>query len=187
MEMLGMMTRLQSGVHDNHIGGRKGSWNRQRLSVIVHLLNQQGFTLVGLLITTAILGLVAEGLALTLVRYMPTHRLYSATRHVLADLTAARRLAISQHQDITVEFLDDHVYRIWQDRDQDGILDPHEHVQKIGNLQDDYADVTFSGTLPLKFVISRRGLASTFLQVDLENTSGAKTISVSRSGKMTIL
>ena len=157
------------------------------LSVLVHLLNQRGFTLVGLLVTTAILGLVAEGLALTLVRYMPAYRLHSATRQVLADLTSARRLAISQHQDITVAFLDDHVYRIWRDSDQDGILDPDEHVHKIGNLQNDYADVTFAGPLPFTFVITRRGLATTFLQVDLANPGGVKTISVSRSGKMMIL
>jgi Tfp pilus assembly protein FimT len=181
------MIRRQSGIDLSHLGGRTRSWYRRRLSGMIHLLNQQGFSLVGLLMTTAILGLVAEGLALTLVRYMPTHRLHSATRHVLADLTAARRRAISQHQDITVEFLDDHVYRIWQDRDQDGILDPHEHVHKIGNLQDAYADVTFSGAFPLKFVISRRGLATTYLQVDVKNTSGTKTIAVSRSGKMTII
>lgn len=154
---------------------------------MIRLLNQQGFTLIGLLVTTAIIGLVAEGLALTLMRYMPTHRLHSATRYVLADLTAARRLAVSQHQDITVEFLDSHVYRIWQDRNQDGILDPHERVHKIGNLQDAYADVTFAGMLPLQFVLSRQGLSTTFLQVDLVNTSGTKTIAVSRSGKMTIL
>jgi Tfp pilus assembly protein FimT len=154
---------------------------------MIHLLNHQGFTLVGLLVTTAILGLAAEGLALMLVRYMPTHRLHSATRYVLADLTAARRLAISQHQDITVEFLDNHEYRIWQDKDQDGVLDPHERVHKIGNLQDAFAGVSFSGTLPLQFVLNRQGLSTTFLQVEIVNTSGTKTIAVSRSGKMTIL
>jgi Tfp pilus assembly protein FimT len=119
--------------------------------------------------------------------HMPMHRLHSAASKVLSDLVAARRHAIRWNQDIAVAFLDDHVYIIWHDEDQDGIVDTSEKVEKMVNLHETHEDVMLYGPFPLHFVFNRRGMATTFLEVRMKNTRGSKTISVSRSGKIALL
>jgi Tfp pilus assembly protein FimT len=143
--------------------------------------SEAGFTLIGMLLATAIIGLVAEGLALWLMHHMPMHRLHSAARQVLSDLVAARRHAIRWNQEIAVAFLNDHLYIIWHDADQDGIVDASEKVEKRANLHAKHEDVMLHGPFPLHFVFNRRGMATTFLEVRMKNTRGSKTISVSRS------
>jgi Tfp pilus assembly protein FimT len=149
--------------------------------------SEAGFTLVGILMATAIIGLVAEGLALWLTHHMPMHRLHSAARQVLSDLVTARRHAIRWNQDIAVVFLNNHLYIIWHDEDQDGTVDASEKVEKMANLHEKHEDVMLHGPFPLHFVFNRRGMATTFLEVRMKNTRGSKTISVSRSGKITLI
>jgi hypothetical protein len=102
-------------------------------------------------------------------------------------LVTARRHAIRWNQDIAVVFLNNHVYIIWHDEDQDGIVDVGEKVEKMADLHEKHEDVMLHGPLPLHFVFNRRGMATTFLEVHMKNARASKTISVSRSGKITLI
>jgi Tfp pilus assembly protein FimT len=181
-----MVAGMQNEVGKDPVWHHRRSGTRTSLCNVTSLFNNQGMTLVGILMATAIIGLMAEGLALWLTHHMPTHRLRNAARQVMSDLVAARRHAIRWNQDISVAFLNEHMYIIWNDQDHDGTVDTREKVEAIGNLQEKHEGVRLHGSFPFHFVFNRRGMATTFLEVRITNAGGSKAITVSRSGKITL-
>lgn len=91
---------------------------------------QRGMTLTEILVTLAIIGLLV-GIGLpTYTSQMPKYRLNAATRQVLTDLWLARKLAMSEVHVVQVRFRRPHHYQIWQDRNDNGRINPGELTTK---------------------------------------------------------
>jgi type IV fimbrial biogenesis protein FimT len=63
-----------------------------------YLCNRQGFTLVELIVATAIMGLLAELMAMGLADQLPKRRLNGAARNLMLDVMEARLQAIHQNR-----------------------------------------------------------------------------------------
>ena len=149
-----------------------------------YICNRQGFTLVGLIVATAIIGLVAELMAMGLAAQMPKRRLNGAARKVMLDVMEARIQAIHQNQNILVKFSNDHEYRIGPDTNNNGTLDAGEG--KTEDIQDQYESITFAAPLPPVFTFDPRGFSDRPSTITLSNASGSKSITVAITGRAKI-
>jgi type II secretion system protein H len=147
----------------------------------------RGFTLIEILIVTSIVGIMAQVAVVNMVSQMPKHRLQGAASQVVWDLMAARMKAIMQNNNkIKVIFPNNHAYTIWDDANDDGVVDAGELIAKASNLREQYHDVTFAAPLPNTFAFSSRGTSSLAQDINLSNASGATRITVTRTGKARI-
>lgn len=149
--------------------------------------NQKGFTLIELIVATAILGILAELLATVIINQMPRYRLNSATRQVTWDLMSARMKAVSDFNNLKVIFPNDHEYSVWVDTNGDDIVNNGETVILTSDVQTKYPDVSIADPRPLPFVFTVRGTSSLAQQVTLTNTSENRRIRVSVAGKISVV
>lgn len=148
--------------------------------------NERGVTLIEILLVTVIVGLLGQMAVTNVVGQLPRKRLQGATNQIIWDLMAARMKAIMQDNDqIKVTFHNTHTYTIWDDADDDDVVDKDEVIAKTSDLHDDYYDVSIAKPLPNTFAFSSRGTSSLVQDIDLGNQSGAFRITVSRNGKAT--
>jgi Tfp pilus assembly protein FimT len=149
--------------------------------------DSRGVTVVEILVVTIIIGLMAQIAAVNLIGQMPRHRLQGATSQIIWDLMAARMKAIMQNTSrIKVTFPNNHAYTIWDDADNDDVVDAGELIAKSNDLYEQYHDVTIAEPLPNTFAFSSRGTSSLVQDINLSNASGATRITVSRTGKATM-
>lgn len=142
--------------------------------------SQRGFTLVELLITVMILGVLAALSFPMVVGRQADRRLEGATQQLLWDLMAARQEAITQGRRVQVFFNGTDTYKICYDADSDGNVTDCEGNGKITNIQDKYHDVTIeSNANP---VFQPRGIASG-AQIDIKSGAGSETINVNLTGR----
>ena len=99
-----------------------------------------GFSLLGQMITLALAGIMLAIAVPGYLKVMPRHRLHGAARQVTGDLMWARMKAIQRNNRYRIFFLNDHEYRILDDADNDGAVDPGEWMF-TRDLQADYRDV----------------------------------------------
>ena len=149
--------------------------------------NQKGFTLLELIVATAILGILAELFATVILKQMPRYRLNSATRQVTWDLMSARMKAVSDFSNLKVRFSNDHEYTVWSDSNGDNMVDNGETVVLQSDVRSKYPDVSFVDPLPLPFVFSVRGTSSMAQQLTLTNTIESRRIRVSVAGKISVI
>src|SRR5919109_4057509 len=71
-----------------------------------------GFTLVELMVTMAVIALVSSVTAVNVVREIPRYRLTNAASQLAWTFRGLRMQAISHHHDVTITFINDHVYTI---------------------------------------------------------------------------
>src|SRR5262245_40724245 len=71
-----------------------------------------GFTLMELLVGSAIIGVLMAVLAPNILSQMPRYRLHGAARQVLGELMAARMKAVNDNGMVKVFFQDTHRYTI---------------------------------------------------------------------------
>ena len=148
--------------------------------------NERGLTLIEILLTTAIIGIVGQIAVMNLVGQLPKKRLQGATNQIVWDFMAARMKAIMQNHDrIKVTFVDTHTYTIWDDVNNDDIVNADEAIAKTSNLHDDSPDVNLARPLPRTFGFTSKGAASRAQDMELGNQSGAYRITISRNGKAT--
>lgn len=69
-----------------------------------HLTNKRGYTLTELMVTVAIVGIVAAMAVPSFISYLPHLRLNGAARDLISDLRLARSLAVGQNQRYKVFF-----------------------------------------------------------------------------------
>ena len=143
-----------------------------------YLSNQKGFTLVELVIVSAIAVILAELLAQTFIAQMPTYRLNGAARWVVADLMAARAHAVARVHNVSVSFPNTHDYTIWRDVDKNGVINTGEAHTK--DIQATYHDIMLSATDNPTF--NPRGVTDTPTTITVTNASGSKIITVNTAG-----
>lgn len=143
-----------------------------------HLSHQKGFTLIELVIVSAIAVVLAEMLAQNFIAQMPTYRLNGAARWIAADLMTARAQAVSRVHNVTVSFPNNHAYTIWRDVDKDGVIDADEVESK--DIQSTYQDVSLAATDNPMF--NSRGGANTQTTITVTNASGSKLITINTAG-----
>ncbi len=142
-----------------------------------------GFTLLGQLITLTLAGIMLSIAIPGYLKVMPTHRLNGAVRLLTGDLMWARMKAIERNNRYRIFFLNDYEYRILDDADNDGAVDPGEWTL-TRDLRTDYRDVVMSSTN--NPVFSPRGTASSLATITLANAAGSKRISISIAGRVRI-
>ena len=76
------------------------------------LQNNQGFTLLELVLATCIMGVLAQFVVMDMLGHMPQRRLSGATRQMTWDLMRARMRAIKLRHNVQVTFVDAHTYSI---------------------------------------------------------------------------
>jgi type IV fimbrial biogenesis protein FimT len=146
--------------------------------------DQHGFTVIDLIISVAVLGILAAIAVPNLQPLLTKYRLNGATREVMGDLMAARMKAVSQHRRVKVFFTDDHHYNVCDDANGDNTVDNCEGFAAIRNLQTNYSDVSVSATNDPTF--NATGTASGNTTITLTSTNGTKSISVYMTGQVKI-
>ncbi len=142
-----------------------------------------GFSLLGQLITLALAGIMIAIAVPAYLKVMPRHRLNGAARQLTGDLMWARMRAIQRNNRYRVFFVSRHEYRILDDADNDGTVDPGEWTL-TRDLRTDYEGVVMhSNNNP---VFSPRGTASSLATITLANAAGSKRVSVSIAGRVRI-
>jgi len=140
----------------------------------------RGFTAMELIIVIAIFSILAAIAVPNMISQMPRYRLKGAARQVMGDLMWARMQAVSQKNEFRVFFVNDHVYEILDDDNNDGSADIGERT-KTKDLQDAYHDVVVDFTAnPIFFP---RGSASG-ATVTLRNPSGSKKVKIHLTGRV---
>lgn len=144
-------------------------------------LRQAGFTLVELLITLAVIAIVARIAAVNMIQELPRYRLNQAATQLVWTLRALRLRAISQHHTVTVTFINDHMYTVWTDHNDNGDIDSDE-VQTM-DLRGTYPDVTLTATT--NPILQPTGTVTNPPTITLTNPSGTKRFTMNIIGHMT--
>ena len=141
-----------------------------------------GFTLIELMVTVAIIGLVARVATVNMIREIPRYRLTSAATQLAWSFRALRMRAISQHHMVTVTFTNSHVYTVWTDRNDNGSSDSGE-VQTT-DFSGAYPGVQLDSTT--NPVFNPTGTVTNLPTITLTNPSGTKTLTMNILGDITI-
>jgi type IV fimbrial biogenesis protein FimT len=152
---------------------------------VKHTLSPGGFTLTELMITVAIMGIVAALAFPMVIGRQADRRLEGATQQLVWDLMAARQEAITQNRRVQVFFEGSDTYKICYDADNDGTVTNCEGNAKITNIQDKYHDVTISSTNNPIFL--PRGIATNLPTVTVQNAKGSSNdITINITGRVKI-
>lgn len=146
-----------------------------------------GFTVLELMVAVGI-AMVVLGIAVpSLLTWLPTLRLSSATRQVATDLQVARMKAISQNTKFQVNFvgaLPATSYQVQKDLNNNGTIESGEIESGPFSLPDGIT-VTAVSTTPLEF--QPRGTATNASTITLKNGNNeTKTVQVAIVGRVTI-
>jgi type IV fimbrial biogenesis protein FimT len=150
--------------------------------------NQNGFTLMELILVVAVMGIVAAIAIPSFMSFLPGMRVNGAARQVMSDLMDARMEAVKQNHEFKVFFLNNHEYKILDDNDSDGVDDGGLETSKTVDIQNNYSDVTFSSTgdpifTPKGIVPSLSDTATITIQ---NSDGGCKKVKVSITGRVKI-
>jgi len=105
--------------------------------------NPRGFSLIEIIITLSVAGILSGIVGLNLLEQLPKYRLNGATRELGWDLMTARLRAIREKHTVTVTFAaNHHEYTIWVDKNDDMNRDAGEETTK--DLHEDYHTVHFT-------------------------------------------
>jgi len=138
-----------------------------------------------MMIVIAIIGIAAAIAIPAFMSMLPGMRLNGAARMVAGDLMAARMNAVKQNNEFKVFFNSPaaNQYQILDDDDNDGVADTGEAIT-IRNIRNEYPDVTMSSTN--NPIFHPRGTATNLATITLQNSSGAKTVTISIAGRVKI-
>ena len=147
------------------------------------LYKQEGFSIIEMLVVLFIIAILA-GIAIPVyISMKPVIRLSGATRHLMEDLMWARIQAINQNNEFRIIYDSNHEYRIWDDDNNDGIIDATETKIKK-DLHDKYDDVIYSSSNTNGLIFYPRGNAANLTTITLSNKSGIKMVSVAITGRV---
>ena len=141
-----------------------------------------GFTLLELMMTMAIIGIVSSVTAVNVVREIPRYRLTNAASQLAWTFRGLRMRAISQLHAVQVTFTNNHVYTVWTDRNNNGISDNGE-VQTV-DINVAYPGVRLASTANPTF--NPTGTVTNLPTITLTNPTGSKTLTMNILGDVTI-
>ncbi|MGI0016449.1 MAG: GspH/FimT family pseudopilin [Nitrososphaera sp.] len=144
----------------------------------------EGFSVVELLITISIIGILTAISIPNILGQLPKYRLNGAARQVMGELMAARMKAVSQNRNVKVFFVNSHEYKVCDDADNDGIVNTNEGSVRNRDLRTDYSDVELTATSDPQF--NTRGATANLITITLSNSPGSKNITVNISGHVKI-
>ena len=147
------------------------------------LTQAAAFSLLGLLFTLTLAGIMIAMAVPGYLKVMPRQRLHGAVRQLTGDLMWARMKAIQRNNRYRVFFLNDHEYRILDDADNDGGVDPGEWTV-TRDLRADHHDVVISANN--NPIFSPRGTASSLATITLANAAGTRRVSISIAGRVRV-
>ena len=138
-----------------------------------------------MMIVIGIIGIAAAIAIPAFMSMLPGMRLNGAARMVASDLMAARMNAVKQNNEFRVFFNTPSAdqYQILDDDDSDGVADTGEAVT-TRNIQSEYPGVTMTSTN--NPIFHPRGTATNLATITLQNSSGAKTVTISIAGRVKI-
>ena len=158
---------------------------RRVIRNILNYLNSTGLTIVELMVTVSILGILASVAVPNVLGEMPKFRLNGAAQQLVGDLMSARMLAVRNNRKVKIFFGSDYQYKICQNTDDDETVDDCEGEYKIVNIQDTYKGITInSNNNP---IFHPRGNASNLATISLTNSSGTKEIKIAITGRIQII
>jgi type IV fimbrial biogenesis protein FimT len=145
---------------------------------------QSGFTLVELLITIAIVSILATISAPNVMKEMPKYRLNGATRQIVVDLMEARMKAVRLNRKVKILFTNDNQYKVCDDINYDGIVDDCEGDAKVVDIQNNYSGVILSASN--NPIFNPRGTASNLATINITNSAGTKSIAIAITGRVQV-
>jgi len=141
-----------------------------------------GFTLLELMVTMALIGIVSSVTTVNMVRQIPRYRLTNAASQLSWTFRGLRMRAISQLHAVKVTFTDNHVYTVWTDRNNNGVSDDGE-VQTV-DINVAYPGIQLASTADPTF--NPTGTVANLPTITLTNPSGSKTLTMNILGDVTI-
>jgi len=141
-----------------------------------------GLTLMELMITVVVVGVLARVAVVNMIPAMPRYRLTNAATELAWAFRALRMRAISQHHTVTVTFTNNHVYTVWTDLNDNGSTDSGEVQTTDVNVR--YPGVQLTSTA--NPVFQPTGIVTSVPTITLTNASGTKTLTMNLLGDITI-
>ena len=137
------------------------------------LMNNRGFTLVEMIVTTVIFSILAAFAVPQFIAFRPINRLNGATRQVYSELMLARAKAVNENRTYIVTFPTSYTMQIVGSS------------TKVVNIQTDYSDVTMTSSAST-VTFSSRGTTDVTPTITLTNSGGTKTVTVRITGTASI-
>ena len=104
---------------------------------------ERGFTLVELMVTVAILAIIAAIAVPSYREYIPKVRASGAARELFTQIQLARQKAITKNNDYVITFdVSDDSYTIYNDEDSNGTLETGE-VEKPIQMDEQHSGIVF--------------------------------------------
>ena len=146
---------------------------------------RHGLTLVELLITISIVGVISAIAVPILKDFLPIYRLNQAARTLVLDFQYARTRAISQNKKIRVLFdIKNNAYRMQ-------CHDHHDHDEWKDLAGAPERDLSNAGVRLIapntNPVFSAQGFVSGMVTAQIKNSRGTRAITVSMSGRVKVL
>src|SRR5215831_9828775 len=141
-----------------------------------------GFTLMELMVTVVIIGIISSVTTVNVSRQLPRYRLTNAASQLAWTFRGLRMRAISQHHAVQVTFTNTHVYTVWIDRNDNGSIESDE-VQTV-DINVASPGVQLAATAAPTFTPT--GTVTNPPTITLTNPSGSKTLTMNILGDITI-
>jgi prepilin-type N-terminal cleavage/methylation domain-containing protein len=149
----------------------------------------RGFTVLELVVSMAIIAIMAAIAVPNYLSYIPKARVNGVTRMVMADLMAARMKAVSSKTRTKVFFISNYEYKICNDANDDGTVDNGEGDVVLKDIRSEYPDVRLYFTGDPIFL--PRGTATndhsaTLTWIVSYNNRSYKVVAVSVTGRIKV-
>ena len=146
--------------------------------------SKKGFTILELMVSVGIMAIMASIGVPSYLSYIPKSRLNGAARMVMEDLMRTRMQAVKSNARTMVDFINNHEYKICNDADGNGTVDPNEGDVVLKNIQDEYPGINLYYSVDPTF--SPRGTADSSTTVRLRNSKDCIHITITITGLIQI-